>query len=924
MRPAGTRTSWRVLLTLLALAGALAGPLTADAAALKPVNNLAPEVVGLPLLGERLVCGAGSWSGTVSGFSYEWLRDAIPVASGLTYTVAAADEGHSLWCVVSAHGAEGDAEQESSNSLRIPGGSPESAPVSLTPPKLSGGLASGETLVCAAGTWSGTPVPTFTYEWVRDAGVAESIVPAAVASSYTVSSEDEGHSLACRVTATNGAGSASRLSNSVAVPGTGPVDEAPPEVLGIEPPAVGELLTCSAGSWGGHPAPTFTYEWVRDRGLPDETVIDSADGSTYAVQPVDQLHTLTCIVTAVSSAGRATLASANTITVRGSRPEDTAAPTISGSPDVGAALSCEGGAWTGVPAPAIAYLWVRNQGMPDEEAIGSAVSSAYTVSALDLGDSLSCVVTATNSEGSAWQTSERVVVAASAGGSPPASLTAPEVLGSAVVGASLRCTEGTWSGSPAPVFTYRWLRDGLPIATESAETYVIAEADQGHGLSCEVFASNDEGVLSRSSGTLEIPGQRPRATAAPSVSGNPVVGQALTCLRGGWSGAPAPTFTYEWLRSGAPIPFATGSSYTVSGEDRGQSLSCVVTARNDSGEAVASSTDSLSVQGERPENSVAPGVSGTRAVGSTLTCSPGTWRGEPPPAYTYQWMLNGTPIPSATSNMYTIAAVDRGLALSCTVTASNREGSESAGSEDVRVPGVRPEEVEAPQVGGTPAVGEQVTCMRGLWIGEPPPEFTYQWLRDGALIPSATLSTYTVALGDEGHGLSCEVTATNGEGSVQVGASNSLAIARPALIALPAPQLTIPAATTVRSSPGVPQLGTSFVSEVALAQRRAKISVLRRTGAYTFSVAAPGPGRLAFTWSVQVRAAHGTSRTATLLVGRSTTSFVRPGAKSVTLLMTSAGRAQIAHAKWLTFTVDVTFLERQGSPVSWQQQILIY
>ena len=46
----------------------------AATAAAAPVNNLAPEVVGGPAPGERIVCGAGSWSGAVNGFTYAWER----------------------------------------------------------------------------------------------------------------------------------------------------------------------------------------------------------------------------------------------------------------------------------------------------------------------------------------------------------------------------------------------------------------------------------------------------------------------------------------------------------------------------------------------------------------------------------------------------------------------------------------------------------------------------------------------------------------------------------------------------------------------------------------------------------------------------------------------------------------------------------
>ena len=131
-------------------------------------------------------------------------------------------------------------------------------------------------------------------------------------------------------------------------------------MLGVEPPAVGESLTCSSGIWSAWPAPTFTYRWIRDRGLGGEAVIESATASTYTVEPVDQLHTLACLVTATNSAGSAEAASSNNIAVRGSKPQNSAPPNITGSPAVGATLTCQPGTWTGLPAPTYAYRWLRD------------------------------------------------------------------------------------------------------------------------------------------------------------------------------------------------------------------------------------------------------------------------------------------------------------------------------------------------------------------------------------------------------------------------------------------------------------------------------------------------------------------------------------------------------------------------------------
>jgi hypothetical protein len=82
--------------------------------------------------------------------------------------------------------------------------------------------------------------------------------------------------------------------------------------------------------------------------------------------------------------------------------------------------------------------------------------------------------------------------------------------------------------------------------------------------------------------------QEPANTAPPTIQGDTVLAGTLTCLPGDWSGS-TPTFTYEWLRAGAPIPGATGSDHVVAPADQGQELVCRVTATNLGGSASANS-----------------------------------------------------------------------------------------------------------------------------------------------------------------------------------------------------------------------------------------------------------------------------------------------------------------------------------------------
>src|SRR5256714_7753487 len=85
-----------------------------------------------------------------------------------------------------------------------------------------------------------------------------------------------------------------------------------------------------------------------------------------------------------------------------------------------------------------------------------------------------------------------------------------------------------------------------------------------------------------------------------------------------------------------------------------------------------------------PASVVAPSLTGSAAVGQTVTVSPGSWSGSPPPSFTYQWLECDSgggscqPISGATNSGYTVTAADVGFTLEALVTAANSAGSAAA------------------------------------------------------------------------------------------------------------------------------------------------------------------------------------------------------------------------------------------------------
>ena len=86
--------------------------------------------------------------------------------------------------------------------------------------------------------------------------------------------------------------------------------------------------------------------------------------------------------------------------------------------------------------------------------------------------------------------------------------------------------------------------------------------------------------------------------------------------------------------------------------------------------------------GVPPTNTVAPVISGTQVVGSTLTSTTGTWIGTAPITYTYQWYRGATLISGATSSTYVLVQADAGNTsnITCKVTGTNAFGNATATS----------------------------------------------------------------------------------------------------------------------------------------------------------------------------------------------------------------------------------------------------
>ena len=267
----------------------------------------------------------------------------------------------------------------------------------------------------------------------------------------------------------------------------------------------------------------------------------------------------------------------------------------------------------------------------------------------------------------------------------------------------------------------------------------------------------------------------PVNTGLPSISGGIIVGNVLTCTTGTWTGHPTPTYSFRWQRGTGStytnITNATNQTYTLVSADIGQNVRCQVTANNSAGTAVATAapvgpiTDVLTP----PQNTDPPVVSGGTVVGNVLTCTTGTWIGNPTPTISFQWQrgtgASYTNITGATAATYTSVTADVGQNIRCRVTGTNSQGTVSVTTTalgPITSAAGKPVNQTPPSITGTLTVGSVLACSTGTWTNNP--TYARQWRADGVDIPNATGATYTLVAMQQDQDITCNVRATNAAG----------------------------------------------------------------------------------------------------------------------------------------------------------------
>jgi hypothetical protein len=243
----------------------------------------------------------------------------------------------------------------------------------------------------------------------------------------------------------------------------------------------------------------------------------------------------------------------------------------------------------------------------------------------------------------------------------------------------------------------------------------------------------------------------------PTITGNAALGQTLTAVTGTW--APTPdTFTYQWYYGGAIIPGATDSTLLVTNFVAGYPITVAVTAVKTGYPSTAMTSLATASVGQLMTATPAPTLSGTAAVGKTLTVVNGAWTPSTV-SFTYQWYRSGSAISGATGSSYSPVAADVGYTLSVTEIASLTGYTSTTVSSASTAAVVGLLTKATPTISGSTTIGSVLTATAGTW-GPVSVSLAYQWYRNAVAIARATASTYTLVTADDTTTITVTVTGT--------------------------------------------------------------------------------------------------------------------------------------------------------------------
>ena len=390
--------------------------------------------------------------------------------------------------------------------------------------------------------------------------------------------------------------------------------------------------------------------------------------------------------------------------------------------------------------------------------------------------------------------------------------TAPQSL-SVATGDQVQELEASWQapssngGSAVTGYKVQWKEAAdswdteadVSEATETGTTYTITSLTGGVEYAVRVIATNDagDGPASTEARGTPVEPENSAPTGLPGIGGTPQVNQTLTADTSSIDdedGLTNVSYRYQWIAGGSDIDGATGSTYTLTASEQGQTVQVRVTFTDDADNeetltsaatvvvAAAASTSLSAAFQDLPDShdgstaftfrvlfSEDVGISYVNMRDDAFSLSEGDVTGaRRVDGRNDLWEI--TVEPDDNSDVGITLPANR----SCTTTGAicTREDSPrqltnsptATVAGPAEAPPINTSAAGAPTISGTPQVEQTLTADTSSITdqdGLTNVSYSYQWIAGGSDISGATGSTYTLTSSEQGQTVQVRVTFTD-------------------------------------------------------------------------------------------------------------------------------------------------------------------
>ena len=282
-----------------------------------PSNAALPAISGTATQGQTLTVSNGSWSGSPSGYSYQWRNcdssgnncTNVSGATGSSYQLTGSDVGDTVRVVVTATNS-GGSNSATSDATAVVGGLAPTAAFSYSPAS----PVTKQSVHFDAGAARCYATPC-SYGWEDDPPGA-GIWPLGTGQTLDFTFQGVGTKYVTLVV-TDALGHTATVEHDLVVAAatlSAPSNAALPAISGTA--TQGQTLTVSNGSWSGSPS-GYGYQWRNcDSSGNNCTNVSGATGSSYQLTTSDVGDTVRVVVTATNSGGSNSATSAQSAVVQ--------------------------------------------------------------------------------------------------------------------------------------------------------------------------------------------------------------------------------------------------------------------------------------------------------------------------------------------------------------------------------------------------------------------------------------------------------------------------------------------------------------------------------------------------------------------------------------------------------------------------------